>query len=108
MPGTGPLSSVTAPAAPKVAPGGDGISAEHLIYHGRLRDNVQETITLLISLKMDLPDLSQVVRPSFSDLPLRKDDPPYSAWGLWGKNDQLGTLVISQKSIVGIRIDKCP
>ncbi|PSK48649.1 54S ribosomal protein L4, mitochondrial [Elsinoe australis] len=31
-------------------------------------------------------------RPSFQELPLRKDDPPYSAWGYWGNDDQLGTL----------------
>lgn len=55
---------------------------------------------------MEMPELSHVVRPSFSALPLRKDDPPYSAWGLWGKDDQLGTLVIIQKYIVGTRIDK--
>ncbi|PGH13694.1 hypothetical protein AJ80_06199 [Polytolypa hystricis UAMH7299] len=30
--------------------------------------------------------------PSFSQLPLNKDDPPYSAWGLYGKDDQLGFL----------------
>ncbi|EER28306.1 hypothetical protein CPC735_061790 [Coccidioides posadasii C735 delta SOWgp] len=30
--------------------------------------------------------------PKFSDLPLNKDDPPYSAWGLYGKDDQLGFL----------------
>ncbi|KAF2467912.1 uncharacterized protein BDR25DRAFT_374217 [Lindgomyces ingoldianus] len=29
--------------------------------------------------------------PSFDDLPLRKGDPPYSAWGLW-ENSQLGAL----------------
>lgn len=29
--------------------------------------------------------------PPFSDLPLRKGDPPFSAWGLW-ENDQLGSL----------------
>lgn len=27
------------------------------------------------------------------ELPLRKGDPPYSAWGLWGLEDQVGTLV---------------
>lgn len=27
---------------------------------------------------------------SFDDLPLQPSDPKYSAWGLWGKNDQLG------------------
>ncbi|QDS75768.1 hypothetical protein FKW77_008723 [Venturia effusa] len=30
--------------------------------------------------------------PKFSDLPLNKNDPPHSAWGLYGKNDELGTL----------------
>ena len=30
--------------------------------------------------------------PSLSDLPLRKDDPPFSAWGLYGDDDQLGAL----------------
>lgn len=30
--------------------------------------------------------------PKFSDLPLKKGDPHHSAWGLYGKNDQLGTL----------------
>lgn len=31
-------------------------------------------------------------RPKFEELPLGKDDPPYSAWGLFGKEDRLGTL----------------
>jgi hypothetical protein len=30
--------------------------------------------------------------PPFSALPLDKDGPPGNAWGLWGPNDQLGTL----------------
>lgn len=30
--------------------------------------------------------------PSFDDLPLGKDDPLRSAWGLYGKTDGLGTL----------------
>ena len=29
--------------------------------------------------------------PAFKELPLRKGDPPFSAWGLW-ENDQLGAL----------------
>ncbi|KAK9457437.1 hypothetical protein V1511DRAFT_493618 [Dipodascopsis uninucleata] len=33
-----------------------------------------------------------VERPKFEDLPLRKGDPPYSAWGLWGDDDELGAL----------------
>ena len=30
--------------------------------------------------------------PRFEDLPLRKDDPPFSAWGLYSDDDQLGFL----------------
>jgi hypothetical protein len=32
--------------------------------------------------------------PSFSDLPIGKDDPPHSAWGLWGdgQDHSLGAL----------------
>lgn len=30
--------------------------------------------------------------PEFKDLPLRKGDPHHSAWGLYGPNDELGTL----------------
>ncbi|KAH9901986.1 hypothetical protein F4778DRAFT_135115 [Xylariomycetidae sp. FL2044] len=30
--------------------------------------------------------------PNFQDLPLRKGDPHHSAWGLYGDDDQLGTL----------------
>ncbi|KAL9635945.1 MAG: hypothetical protein Q9164_003144 [Protoblastenia rupestris] len=30
--------------------------------------------------------------PEFSNLPLGKEDPPYSAWGLYGTSDELGTL----------------
>lgn len=30
--------------------------------------------------------------PKFKDLPLGESDPPHSAWGLWGSQDQLGCL----------------
>ncbi|KAI1765914.1 hypothetical protein GGR53DRAFT_464857 [Hypoxylon sp. FL1150] len=30
--------------------------------------------------------------PDFDELPLRKTDPQYSAWGLYGETDELGTL----------------
>lgn len=30
--------------------------------------------------------------PNFEDLPLRQTDPHYSAWGLYGDKDELGTL----------------
>ncbi|KAK6713597.1 hypothetical protein SNK04_004561 [Fusarium graminearum] len=31
-------------------------------------------------------------RPAFNELPLQSGDPKYSAWGLGGNNDELGTL----------------
>jgi hypothetical protein len=30
--------------------------------------------------------------PKFLELPLEPTDPPHSAWGLWGSDDELGTL----------------
>ncbi|KAH8653884.1 hypothetical protein BX600DRAFT_440936 [Xylariales sp. PMI_506] len=30
--------------------------------------------------------------PTFEDLPLQKDGPPYNAWGLYGPDDELGRL----------------
>lgn len=30
--------------------------------------------------------------PKFEDLPLHEGDPHHSAWGLYGKDDELGTL----------------
>lgn len=31
-------------------------------------------------------------RPNFDELPLHPSHPKASAWGLWGKDDELGTL----------------
>lgn len=39
-------------------------------------------------------------RPSFSELPLREGDPKASAWGLWGAEDELGTLNLLNSSLV--------
>ncbi|KAF7198515.1 hypothetical protein HII31_00254 [Pseudocercospora fuligena] len=37
---------------------------------------------------------------SFSSLPLQPEHPPFSAWGLWGKQDELGTLnLITPKAV---------
>lgn len=30
--------------------------------------------------------------PRFSELPLDPSHPPHSAWGIWGADDELGTL----------------
>lgn len=39
-------------------------------------------------------------RPGFKDLPLREGDPPWSAWGLYGPDDQLGTLNLLTPDVV--------
>lgn len=39
-------------------------------------------------------------RPAFDELPLNKDDPPYSAWGLYGPEDELGTLNLLTPEII--------
>lgn len=59
------------------------VSACDIIY---IRKQVDERLKVTSSI-MAPP------RPRFEDLPLRKGDPPYSAWGIWGPNDELGTLV---------------
>lgn len=43
------------------------------------------------TLKM-APKLNENGIPSFDSLPLRDGDPHHSAWGLYGDDDQLGTL----------------
>lgn len=35
---------------------------------------------------------SSIKLPKLSELPLQKGDPHHSAWGLYGKDDELGTL----------------
>jgi len=39
-------------------------------------------------------------RPAFDDLPLRQGDPPFSAWSLYGLDDQLGTLNLLTPEVV--------
>jgi hypothetical protein len=39
-------------------------------------------------------------RPKFDKLPLRDGDPPWSAWGLYGLDDQLGTLNLLTPEVV--------
>lgn len=39
--------------------------------------------------------------PDFDQLPLDKTGPRGNAWGLWGKDDQLGTLNYLTDEVVG-------
>lgn len=41
-------------------------------------------------------DTNDKTVPDFNNLPFRGGDPPYSAWGLWGEHDNIGTLVYVQ------------
>ncbi|KAL3480558.1 putative cyclase [Aspergillus californicus] len=41
-----------------------------------------------------------LARPAFEDLPLRRGDPKGSAWGLWGTNDELGSLHLITGDVV--------
>ena len=43
---------------------------------------------------------SNMNRPSFDELPFRKGDPPFSAWSLYGEDDQLGTLNLLTSKVV--------
>ncbi|GLA99246.1 hypothetical protein AtubIFM57143_007552 [Aspergillus tubingensis] len=45
-------------------------------------------------------DSKNLVYPSFNDLPLKKDGPPGNAWGLWGPDDQIGSLNHLTDSVV--------
>lgn len=53
-----------------------------------------------------LPTISQTETmasndyPKFSDLPLQKDGPHGNAWGLWGSDDQLGTLNLLTDDVI--------
>lgn len=53
--------------------------------------NLSASFLLLYHLKMPHP-LNPL--PSFQQLPLGKNDPPFSAWGLWGDGPEkhLGSL----------------
>lgn len=39
-------------------------------------------------------------RPGFDQLPYRPNDPKASAWGLWGDQDELGTLNLLTPELV--------
>jgi hypothetical protein len=43
---------------------------------------------------------SKMKRPAFDELPLNKGDPPFSAWGLYGPDDELGTLNLLTPDVV--------
>lgn len=45
---------------------------------------------------------STMTRPAFEELPLSPNHPKGSSWGLWGPNDELGTLNLLTPDVVKI------
>ncbi|KAJ5096395.1 hypothetical protein NUU61_005751 [Penicillium alfredii] len=48
----------------------------------------------------DTVSVSAVSRPRFDELPLKQGDPKGSAWGLWGNQDERGTLNLITDDVV--------
>lgn len=48
----------------------------------------------------DTVSVSAVSRPRFDELPLSPGDPKGSAWGLWGNQDERGTLNLITDDVV--------
>ncbi len=42
--------------------------------------------------------------PKYDDLPIKPEYPPHSAWGVWGEDDELGTLVSPDASIPSLSL----
>ena len=70
--------------APNDGGDGDNISEKALKRLSQQKGHLRHAAAATTSTDMSIPP--------FSALPLRQGDPPYSAWGLYGSDDQLGTL----------------
>lgn len=51
--------------------------------------------------------LPSLVRPKFEELPLKPGNPKGSAWGLWGHNDERGTLNLVTGDVVRAAAAEC-
>ena len=38
--------------------------------------------------------------PTYDQLPIKPEYPPHSAWGVWGEDDNLGTLNLLTEDVV--------
>lgn len=47
----------------------------------------------------DVISIADIPRPKFDELPLKQGDPKGSAWGLWGTEDERGTLNLITEDI---------
>jgi len=73
--------------------------------HRTLRNAVQRrrdcnNLYCLIPAPVGLLQVPGMARPLFEKLPLGRADPPFSAWGLYGTDDELGTLNLLTPEVV--------
>lgn len=48
-----------------------------------------------------------IMHPKFADLPVDKNGPHGNAWGLWGPDDQIGTLNLLTDDVVAQAAKEC-
>lgn len=53
------------------------------------------------------PEVLNIPRPTFDQLPLGQGDPKGSAWGLWGADDELGSLNLITDDVVRAAFAEC-
>lgn len=74
-------------------------------YRGFTRDAPRYSATEssssnLASSPQSTPSSSITCRPHFDELPLQPHHPKGSAWGLWGTDDERGTLNLLSEDVV--------
>ncbi|KAL8404689.1 hypothetical protein RB594_009524 [Gaeumannomyces avenae] len=57
-------------------------------------------ISTCLGIPLTTPGQPQPPRPAFDSLPLNAGDPKASAWGLWGKDDELGALNLLTPEVI--------
>lgn len=62
------------------------------VLKGAFTGSLERFLTLCLRAENAEFTTFTMARPAFEDLPLQKGHPQFSAWGLWGKDDELGTL----------------
>lgn len=67
---------------------------------GWISDTFGQFKDLQSSAGSDTASVDTISRPRFDELPLKQGDPKGSAWGLWGDQDERGTLNLITDDVV--------
>lgn len=67
---------------------------------GWISDAFSQFKSLQSSAGSDTASGDTISRPRFDELPLKQGDPKGSAWGLWGDQDERGTLNLITDDVV--------